>query len=162
PCKENPCKNGGTCVSSGDGNYNCTCVNGTTGRNCSEIEDYCKFSEEGYETGDSVCPETKCKTLDKGFICVCDEKDDYYYYYDYTKEQCVPYEFNNCTFMECENNKVCVSGACEDFSIEKYCNDSTCAEKNNSICVVDYENSIAHKCVCAEGFKEFDGVCYKK
>ena len=41
-CLSNPCLNDGTC-SDGIADYNCTCVNGWTGKNCQTDIDECYF-----------------------------------------------------------------------------------------------------------------------
>ena len=35
-CKDNPCKNGGSCVNSPPGSYSCNCTKGYKGKTCEE------------------------------------------------------------------------------------------------------------------------------
>ena len=38
PCESNPCQNGGTCIESGDNEYDCECSDWWTGPTCEDLE----------------------------------------------------------------------------------------------------------------------------
>ncbi|XP_072039341.1 uncharacterized protein [Amphiura filiformis] len=53
PCADNPCNNGGTCVTNADGTYSCDCTDGWTGDNCETVQFCCRaYGDPHYVTFD--------------------------------------------------------------------------------------------------------------
>ena len=40
PCASEPCQNGATCSANSDGTYSCACLQGWSGKNCDECEQF--------------------------------------------------------------------------------------------------------------------------
>ncbi|KAH9489124.1 hypothetical protein Btru_057137 [Bulinus truncatus] len=60
-CQDAPCQNGGTCQDIFYNDFNCSCVRGYTGKNCTEL-DFCSYGS---------CPsESKCINIPLGYECV--------------------------------------------------------------------------------------------
>ncbi|XP_055997127.1 cysteine-rich secretory protein LCCL domain-containing 2-like [Ostrea edulis] len=64
PCSTNPCKNSGTCTSSGSGNAVCKCTNGWSGSTC-ETRDRSFCSQNPCKNGGT------CWNLNNRFLCRC-------------------------------------------------------------------------------------------
>ncbi|XP_033112186.1 BMP-binding endothelial regulator protein-like, partial [Anneissia japonica] len=55
PCSNNPCGNGGECISNGEGEYMCRCLRGWQGLHCDEGTGYCSaHGDPHYTTFDGV------------------------------------------------------------------------------------------------------------
>ncbi|XP_044023835.1 delta-like protein 4 [Siniperca chuatsi] len=127
-----PCRNGATCMNTGQGSYTCTCLPGFTGVNCDlEVREcdsqpcrnggHCLDSENGYKC---VCPQgfegTHCEH--RMLTCVdtpcfhggkCRERDNGHSYIcecpaGYTGLNCER-KVDKCTSLQCANGGHCVS-----------------------------------------------------
>ncbi|KAI6653592.1 Neurogenic locus notch-like protein 1 [Oopsacas minuta] len=124
-CEPEPCMNNGTCVDQVN-DYNCTCVNGWVGKNCSECGLTCNNGQQN----------SNCS------VCLCDP--------GYTGTAC-EIDINDCEPEPCMNNGTCqdqvndynctcviewIGKNCSECPLN--CNNGTQSE-NCSICICESE-----------------------
>lgn len=63
-CATQPCQNGGACLDLPDGDYECKCSRGWTGRNCANDVDECVLQPQ-------ICGNGICKNEQGSYKCYC-------------------------------------------------------------------------------------------